>query len=89
MKRTLILMLVTLLALSLVACDKGTTDTDTTAATEEITTAAPTEAPTEEDTTEEPAERPKVKAPAIEMYDREGNLINKADSVCYIKRWRS
>ena len=34
----------------------GTTDTDTTAATEEITTAAPTEAPTEEDTTEEPAE---------------------------------
>ena len=56
MKRTLILMLVTLLALSLVACDKGTTDTDTTAATEEITTAAPTEAPTEEDTTEEPAE---------------------------------
>lgn len=56
MKRTLILMLVTLLALSLVACDMGTTDTDTTAATEEITTAAPTEAPTEEDTTEEPAE---------------------------------
>ena len=56
MKRTLILMLVTLIALSLVACDMGTTDTDTTAATEEITTAAPTEAPTEEDTTEEPAE---------------------------------
>lgn len=56
MKRTLILMLVTLLALSLVACDMGTTDTDTTAATEEITTAAPTEAPTEEDTTEEPTE---------------------------------
>ena len=59
MKRFLILLLAALLALSLVACDKGTADTDTTA--EEITTEAPTEeatteAPTEEVTTEAPTE---------------------------------
>ena len=55
MKRFLILLLAALLALSLVACDKGTADTDTTTA-EDVTTETPTEAPTEEETTEAPTE---------------------------------
>ena len=65
MKRFLILLLAALLALSLVACDKGTTDTDTTAA-EAITTEAPTEAPTEEATTEAPTEEVTTEAPTEE-----------------------
>ena len=65
MKRILILLLAGLLAASLVACDKGATNTDTTAA-EEITTAAPTEAPTEEVTTEAPTEEVTTEAPTEE-----------------------
>ena len=65
MKRFLILLLVALLAVSLVACDKGTANTDTTAA-EAITTEAPTEAPTEEATTEAPTEEVTTEAPTEE-----------------------
>lgn len=50
---------------------------ETPAQTEQAEQTEQTETDTE--TSEEPAERPKVKAPAIEMYDREGNTISLDD----------